>query len=63
MIYGKCNLWEEEFKNNILPKFASFREGEGKFKYNYTINHHKSVGGGKFKFNILVNWHKKEWGW
>ena len=45
--YGKCNVGDEEFKNKILSKFASIREGEGKFKYNYMINNHKSVGGGK----------------
>ena len=60
MEYGKCNVREEEFKNKILSKFASIREGEGKFKYNYMINNHKSVGEGKFKFNNLVNCHKSD---
>ena len=41
------NEQEEEFKNKILTKFARVKEVEGKFKYNYTINNCKSVGGGK----------------
>ena len=51
--YGKCNVGEEEFKIKILAKFASIREGEGKFKYNYTINNHKSVGEEKIKIKYF----------